>query len=87
MLTKPETAFFDKAATTYPKPCVVFDYADSFYRNSGVNIGSVGNALAVAAGGIAKAAKSNLKKLYDCPAGEVVFTASATDVFFCFFLV
>ena len=75
----PETAYFDNAATTFPKPSVVYDYADSFYRNSGGNIGRGGNALAVAAGEIAKAAKSNLKKLYDCPAGEVVFTTSATD--------
>ena len=75
----PETAYFDNAATTFPKPSVVYDYADSFYRNSGGNIGRGGNALAVAAGEIAKAAKRNLKKLYGCPADEVIFTASATD--------
>lgn len=75
----PETAYFDNAATTFPKPSVVYDYADSFYRNSGGNIGRGGNALAVAAGEIAKAAKNNLKKLYGCPADEVIFTASATD--------
>lgn len=75
----PETAYFDNAATTFPKPSIVYDYADSFYRNSGGNIGRGGNALAVAAGEIAKAAKNNLKKLYDCPADEVIFTASATD--------
>ena len=75
----PETAYFDNAATTFPKPSVVYDYADSFYRNSGGNIGRGGNALAVAAGEIAKVAKSKLKKLYGCPAGEIVFTASATD--------
>lgn len=75
----PETAYFDNAATTFPKPSIVYEYAGSFYRNSGGNIGRGGNALAVAAGEIAKTAKSNLKKLYDCPAGEVVFTASATD--------
>lgn len=74
-----ETAYFDNAATTFPKPSAVYDYADSFYRNSGGNIGRGGNALAVAAGEIAKAAKSNLKKLYGCPADEVIFTASATD--------
>lgn len=74
----PETAYFDNAATTFPKPSIVYDYADSFYRNSGGNIGRGGNALAVAAGEIAKAAKNNLKKLYDCPADEVIFTASAT---------
>ena len=73
----PETAYFDNAATTFPKPSIVYDYADSFYRNSGGNIGRGGNALAVAAGEIA--AKNNLKKLYDCPADEVIFTASATD--------
>ena len=74
-----ETAYFDNAATAYPKPERVYDFADSFYRNSGGNIGRGGNALAVAAGGVAKAAKDNLKKLYGCPASEVVFTASATD--------
>ena len=74
-----ETAYFDNAATTYPKPECVYDFADSFYRNSGGNIGRGGNALAVAAGGVAKAAKDNLRKLYGCPASEVVFTASATD--------
>lgn len=74
-----ETAYFDNAATTYPKPEHVYDFADSFYRSSGGNIGRGGNALAVAAGGVAKAAKDNLKKLYGCPANEVVFTASATD--------
>jgi glycine hydroxymethyltransferase len=74
-----ETAYFDNAATTFPKPSVVYEYADSFYRNSGGNIGRGGNALAVAAGEIANAAKDNLKKLYGCPADEVIFTASATD--------
>lgn len=74
-----ETAYFDNAATTFPKPGCVYDFADSFYRNSGGNIGRGGNALAVAAGNVAKAAKDNLRKLYGCPASEVVFTASATD--------
>ena len=74
-----ETAYFDNAATTFPKPSSVYDYADAFYRNSGGNIGRGGNALAVAAGDVAKAAKENLRKLYGCPVSEVVFTASATD--------
>lgn len=72
-------AYFDNAATTFPKPSVVYDFADSFYRNSGGNIGRGGNALAVAAGEIARQAKDNLRKLYNCPAREVVFTSSATD--------
>lgn len=73
------TAYFDNAATTYPKPTVVYEFADAFYRSSGGNIGRGGNALAVAAGEVARQAKENLKALYDCPAREVVFTSSATD--------
>lgn len=74
-----QVAYFDNAATTYPKPEVVYDFADSFYRSSGGNIGRGGNALAVAAGDVAREAKKNLLRLYHCPAREVVFTASATD--------
>lgn len=74
-----DTAYFDNAATTFPKPASVYDFADSFYRNSGGNIGRGGNALAVAAGNVARQAKNNLRALYGCPANEVVFTASATD--------
>mgnify|MGYP004545775523 CR=1 FL=1 len=74
-----ETAYFDNAATTFPKPLCVYDFADAFYRNAGGNIGRGGNALAVAAGDVAKATKDNLRELYACPAREVVFTASATD--------
>lgn len=72
-------AYFDNAATTFPKPAVVYDFADSFYRKAGGNIGRGGNALALAAGDVAKAAKDNLREMYCCPASEVVFTASATD--------
>ena len=72
-------AYFDNAATTYPKPDIVYKFADSFYRSSGGNIGRGGNALAAAAGHVAKQAKDKLRKLYHCPAREVVFTYSATD--------
>lgn len=74
-----DIAYFDNAATTFPKPESAYNFADSFYRSSGGNIGRGGNALAVAAGDIARKAKDNLRKLYDCPAREVVFTSSATD--------
>lgn len=74
-----DVAYFDNAATTFPKPECVYDFADSFYRNQGGNIGRGGNALAVAAGGVSNEAKDNLRKMYGCPASEVVFTASATD--------
>ena len=75
----PSIAYFDNAATTFPKPECVYDFADSFYRSSGGNIGRGGNALAAAAGDVARKAKDNLRGLYACPAREVVFTSSATD--------
>lgn len=74
-----EIAYFDNAATTFPKPESVYAFADAFYRSSGGNIGRGGNALALAAGSIAAQAKENLRTLYDCPAREVIFTPSATD--------
>ncbi|MBR2804540.1 MAG: aminotransferase class V-fold PLP-dependent enzyme [Eggerthellaceae bacterium] len=74
-----QVAYFDNAATTFPKPEAVYNYADSFYRSSGGNIGRGGNALAVAAGEVAHQAKDNLRSLYACPAREIAFTASATD--------
>jgi len=72
-------AYFDNAATTFPKPDCVYDFADAFYRNSGGNIGRGGNALATRAGDVARQAKDNIRRLYDCKAKEVAFTASATD--------
>ena len=72
-------AYFDNAATTFPKPDCVYDFADSFYRNSGGNIGRGGNELAARAGTIAHKAKDNLRALYGCEASEVVFSSSATD--------
>lgn len=74
-----QLAYFDNAATTFPKPATVYDFADSFYRNSGGNIGRGDNALAASAGKIALKAKDNLRMLYGCEASEVVFTSSATD--------
>ena len=32
-------AYFDNAATTFPKPEEVYTFMDEFYRNCGVNIG------------------------------------------------
>lgn len=34
-----KVAYFDNAATTYPKPESVYDFTDRFYRECGVNVG------------------------------------------------
>lgn len=31
--------YFDNAATSYPKPEVVYTYSDYFFRDYGVNVG------------------------------------------------
>ena len=73
------TAYFDNAATTFPKPIEVYDFADSFYRTNGGNIGRGNNTLAANASHLALQVKENLLEMYHCPARQVVFTSSATD--------
>ena len=34
-----KVAYFDNAATTFPKPESVYDFMDRFYRDCGVNVG------------------------------------------------
>lgn len=38
-------AYFDNAATTFPKPEVVYQEMDNFYRNYGVSVGRGQNKL------------------------------------------
>lgn len=34
-----KVAYFDNAATTFPKPECVYNFTDQFYRECGVNVG------------------------------------------------
>lgn len=45
-------AYFDNAATTYPKPECVYAQMDSFYRKSGGNVGRGNYGLAQTAGSL-----------------------------------
>ena len=71
-------AYFDNAATTYPKPECVYSFMDEFYRNHGGNAGRGNYALANTARGIIEETRELLKDLLHCPAKQVVFTPSAT---------
>lgn len=71
-------AYFDNAATSYPKPDGVYSYMDKFYRNHGGSAGRGKYALAVAAKGIIDDTRNLLKELLHCPAKQVVFTPTAT---------
>ena len=72
-------AYFDNAATTFPKPEEVYFFADGFYRNNGVSIGRSSSDLSVAAENVENDAKDNLRQMYTCPTHKVVFTSSATE--------
>lgn len=74
-----ELAYFDNAATTFPKPETVYDFANEFYKSSGGNMGRGGNVLAARASAMEREAKVNLLELYACKGKVVAFTASATD--------
>ena len=71
-------AYFDNASTTYPKPDQVYDFMDSFYRNSGVNVGRGKYAQEEIAGGIVNDTRSRLKTLFHAQSKNVVFTPTAT---------
>ncbi len=68
--------YLDNAATTFPKPEVVYQEMDSFYRNFGGNAGRGANPLARRAMGLVSETRALLQDWLDAP--EVVFTPSAT---------
>ncbi len=71
-------AYFDNAATTYPKPECVYSFMDEFYRNHGGSAGRGEYAMAASAKGIVEETRVLLKDLLHCPAKQVIFTPTAT---------
>ena len=71
-------AYFDNAATTYPKPAEVYDFMDSFYRRSGANVGRGNYGIAQGAGRLIGETRELIKDLLHCPAKQVIFTPTAT---------
>lgn len=72
------TAYFDNAATTFPKPQVVYDFMDSFYREHGGNAGRGSHALSLSAGKLIAETRKRLQKILHCQNKEIVFTPTAT---------
>ena len=71
-------AYFDNAATTYPKPDCVYDFMDSFYRTSGANAGRGNYKLAQSAGALIGDTRKKIQELLHCQAKQVVFEPTAT---------
>ncbi|MDQ2087093.1 aminotransferase class V-fold PLP-dependent enzyme [Herbivorax sp. ANBcel31] len=72
--------YFDNAATTYPKPDIVYCTMDNFYRNYGFSAGRGQYPQTVQVSKVITDTREKLKKLFNClPHQEVVFTSSATE--------
>lgn len=73
-------SYFDQAATSFPKPDVVYDYMDNYYRNFGG--GSAGRGSykgAKSAVSLVNDTRNLIKELLHCPAYDCIFTSSATE--------
>ena len=71
-------AYFDNAATSYPKPEIVYSFMNEFYRNYGGSVGRGNYDLSNNAKKITDETRNLLKNLLHCPAKQVIFTPTAT---------
>ena len=74
-----KTAYFDNAATTFPKPEEVYSFMDKFYREYGVNVGRGQHKLAARASSLVSETRMLLLDLFHAPNKKVVFTHTATE--------
>ncbi|MFK4784754.1 aminotransferase class V-fold PLP-dependent enzyme [Fusobacterium sp. MFO224] len=72
-------AYFDNAATTFPKPEIVYKFMDEFYRSCGVNVGRGQYKLASKAHFLTEETRSLLLELFHCENKKVIFSGSATE--------
>lgn len=72
-------AYFDNAATTFPKPEDVYTFMDEFYREYGVNVGRGQHRLASRANTLVLETRALLLDLFYCANKKVVFTHTATE--------
>lgn len=71
-------AYFDNAATTFPKPECVYDFMNTFYRECGGNAGRGNHKLSIGAGKMVSETRNRLQHLLHCENKQIVFTPSAT---------
>ena len=71
-------AYFDNAATTFPKPETVYQSMDQFQRQTGGSFGRGNSEFSNSAKGMVDDTRKAIKQLLHCPAKQVVFEPSAT---------
>ena len=74
-----ETAYFDNAATTFPKPEAVYSFMDQFYRTCGVNVGRGQYTLAAKAANLVAETRVLLAEVLHCSNKDVVLNHTATE--------
>jgi len=72
-------AYFDNAATTFPKPEEVYLFMDKFYRECGVNVGRGQHKLASRASALVLETRNMLLELLHCPNKNLILTHTATE--------
>ena len=71
-------AYFDNAATTYPKPECVYTDMDLYYRANGASAGRGSYEKAISTNQLISDTRRRLQSILRCPAKQVVFTPTAT---------
>lgn len=71
-------AYFDNAATTFPKPEAVYKSMDLFQRQTGGSFGRGNYGFSASMKGVVDDTRSKIADLFHCPAKEVIFEPSAT---------
>lgn len=71
-------AYFDNAATTFPKPDCVYAHMDDFYRNCGGSYGRGQYRQALSVGSLVSDTRSRIQMLLHCQSKQVIFTSTAT---------
>lgn len=71
-------AYFDNAATTFPKPECVYYQMDVIYRKMGGSLGRGDNAFSRSTKQLADETRRLLQNMFHCPAKQVVFQPTAT---------
>lgn len=71
-------AYFNNAATTYPKPDVVYSFMVDFYRMNGASAGRGRYESTVSADSLISDTRTQIKELLHCPMKQVLFTPTTT---------
>jgi cysteine desulfurase/selenocysteine lyase len=72
--------YLDNAATSWPKPEIVYETMDRFLREKGANPGRSGHDMAVAAERVVEGTRTSLARLLNAPdEKDIIFTLNCTE--------